>query len=154
MIKNLKLGDSETAKRALLIQRLAYRIEADLIGFDGIPPLHETITDLRASDETFIGYYAEEHLLAGVISYLITAGTLDIGRLVVHPDYFRRGIAQALVRHVEAISPDVRRIIVSTGRDNTPARAFYEKLGYQHTGDITLPEGVTISTYEKHLART
>jgi GNAT superfamily N-acetyltransferase len=149
-IRLLNLTNSELAERALLIQKLAYRIEADLIGFDGIPPLHETVEDLQSSGETFLGCFVDE-VLAGVISYAIEGHTLDIGRLVVHPDYFRRGIAQVLVGTVERIDPNVQHIIVSTGALNTPARSFYEKLGYKHTGDVTLPEGVTISQYEKYL---
>jgi GNAT superfamily N-acetyltransferase len=152
VIHILDFTNQSLAERALLIQKLAYRIEAELIGFDGIPPLHETVEDLQASDETFLGYFVGE-VLAGVISYAIEDYTLDIGRLVVHPEYFRRGIAQALVNAVETTDPTVQRIIVSTGALNTPARMFYEKQDYTHTGDVTLPEGVTISQYEKQLGR-
>lgn len=150
MIQSLVLTNRELAERVLLIQKLAYRIEANLIGFDGIPTLHESIEDLQASDETFIGYFIDD-LLAGVLSYSIGGNTLDIGRLVVHPDTFRRGIAQALVGTVETLDPSVQRIIVSTGALNTPARSFYEKQGYTHIGDVILPDGVTISQYEKYL---
>lgn len=149
MIKSLDFSDSTLAQRALDIQKLAYRIEADLIGFEGIPPLHETLEDLRQSSETFLGYFVED-VLAGMISYSIEDTALDIGRLVVHPDYFRRGIGQALVRHVESLA-GIEKWIVSTGALNHPARKLYENLGFHCTGEVMLAEGVAIALYEKVL---
>ncbi len=149
MIKILNLADNKVAQRILIIQRLAYRIEAELIGFDGIPALHETIDDLKNSEEVFAGFFIED-ALAGVISYSIKENVLDIGRLVIHPDYFRRGIARSLVGYVESIE-NVSRIVVSTGKDNHPARTLYERLAYQFVEHVVLPEGVSISCYEKEI---
>lgn len=147
MIRQLDFTQEKIVVRALAIQKVAYRIEADLIGFDGIPQLDETVADLKNSSETFIGYFVED-LLAGVLSYEIDDHILDIGRLVVHPDYFRRGIARALVEHVEAMK-GISKWIVSTGAKNLPARTLYEKLGYQLIDEVTLPVGVSIAQYEK-----
>lgn len=148
MIQDIDFRQQDIAQRALLIQKLAYRIEADLIDFDGIPQLHESIHDLQESDECFLGYFIDD-LLVGMLSYALLGDTLDIGRLVVHPDYFRRGIARALVQHLERRFSNVERIVVSTGAENTPACAFYDSLGYTHIGNIILPEGVHIAQYEK-----
>jgi ribosomal protein S18 acetylase RimI-like enzyme len=120
-----------------------------LIGFDGIPPLHETLADLQQSEETFIGYYKDD-ILVGVLSYAILDTTLDIGRLVVHPDYFRQGIGKALVEFVETVS-GIKQVIVSTGALNTPARQLYERLGYQLIEEVKLIEGLIIARYEKWL---
>jgi len=149
MIKTLNFTDDTMLDRALLIQKVAYRIEADLIGFDGIPALYESKNDLRHSAEIFVGYFADD-ILAAVLSYSQLGEVLDIGRLVVHPDFFRQGIARALVQYVETIA-NVRRITVSTGAKNHPARKLYEKLGYQLLETVTLDAGVTIAQYEKNL---
>lgn len=150
MIKIINLADDKLAQGVLDIQGLAYRIEADLIGFDGIPALHESINKLKSSSEIFIGYFIDDTLLA-VLSYSIDDKTLDIGRLVVHPDYFRRGIGKALVQYVEAIE-GISRIIVSTGTGNTPAQTLYERMGFQTTGQVKLTDDVSLSQYEKHIA--
>ena len=149
MLKQLNTKDKTTAQTILTIQHLAYRIEADLIGFNGIPPLHETIDDILNSEETFIGYYVED-VLAGALSYSVDDAILDIGRLIVHPDYFRRGIAKKLVQSVDTVE-GIQKIIVSTGALNHPARRLYEKLGYKLVEEIMLPEGVEIACYEKPL---
>lgn len=133
------------AERALEIQRRAYQIEADLIGFAGIPPLHESLEELRQSQETFLGYFVAD-TLAGFVSYELLDDVLDINRLVVHPDYFRRGIGQALIRSLDGLAP---KIIVSTGAGNQPARKLYENLGFRLIEEIELPVGLVIARYEK-----
>lgn len=150
MIQVLNLTDDSIAERILLIQKLAYRIEADLIGFDGIPALHETIADIRNSAEIFLGYFVDD-VLAGVLSYSVDAKILDIGRLVVHPDYFRLGIGQALVKHVESLK-NVETIVVLTGAANMPARKLYEGLNYQLIRQRILVEGLQIAEYVKQFS--
>jgi ribosomal protein S18 acetylase RimI-like enzyme len=149
MIRAFRLEDESLARRALEIQRLAYRIEADLIGFEGIPPLHESLEELRASKESFLGYFVDEQL-AAFVSYEIANSVLDIGRLVVHPDYFRRGIGQTLIRSLDETA-GIKRIIVSTGALNFPARKLYENLGFSLIDEISLDEGIKIARYEKRL---
>jgi ribosomal protein S18 acetylase RimI-like enzyme len=148
-IFSLNMTDMTHAQQVLAIQKLAYRVEADLIGFEGIPPLHETLVDLQQSEETFMGYYVDD-VLAGALSYALINTTLDIGRLVVHPNYFRRGIGKALVEFVETVS-GVEKVIVSTGALNTPARQLYERIGYQLIEEVKLVEGLVIARYEKWL---
>jgi ribosomal protein S18 acetylase RimI-like enzyme len=149
MIRAFRLEDESLARRALEIQRLAYRIEADLIGFEGIPPLHESLEQLRASPETFLGYFVDEELSA-FVSYELADSVLDIGRLVVHPDYFRRGIGQTLIRALDETA-GIKTIIVSTGALNLPARKLYENLGFSFIDEMLLDAGVKIARYEKHL---
>ena len=49
----LDLLDASTARQVLALQRMAYRIEADLIGFDDILPLQESQDELKACKEVF-----------------------------------------------------------------------------------------------------
>jgi len=149
MIKLLNILDKQVAETVLRVQRLGYRIEADLIGFEDIPPLHETMEDILKSEEIFIGYFVDD-ILAGLLSYIVEDAILDIGRLVVHPDYFRRGIGKELVQYL-ANSEGLEKIIVSTGALNSPARQLYERLGFKLVEEILLPEGVQIASYEKLL---
>ncbi len=126
------------AAELVALQRAAYAVEAELIGSDAIPPLHDTAETLVAASLTWFGRRDGETLLGAVA---IDAGPdlVDIDRLVVSPLAFRRGVGSALVRHVLALAGD-RRVTVSTGSANTPARALYARLGFDVTGtDEVLP---------------
>lgn len=152
MIKRLDLQDDVLVTRLIAIQQAAYRIEAALIEFDGIPALTETADDIRASQEIFDGYFVE-NTLAGVVSYALEGQTIDIGRLVVHPDYFRRGIASALLTHLETIEPAARRIVVTTGLANTPACHLYLRHGYTQIETFMIADVLKMEKFEKQMTK-
>ena len=118
----LDLLHLDTAAALLELQRRAYRVEAELIGFEGIPPLHETLEELRRCGETFLGACDDERLI-GAISWRYDGTTIDIHRLVVDPDAFRRGVGSALLGAALAAEPAAIRAVVQTGADNAPAGA-------------------------------
>jgi hypothetical protein len=77
LIKQLDITDVSIARHVLAVQLPAYRVEAELIGFDEIPLLKDTVTTLQASREQFYGFYIGE-VLAGVIRVQMVDDTLDI----------------------------------------------------------------------------
>jgi ribosomal protein S18 acetylase RimI-like enzyme len=87
----------------------------------------------------------------GAVSYNKEDDTVDIHRLVVRPDHFRRGIGRSLMVHVEEVAGTVDRIIVSTGARNAPARRLYRSLGFHETGESEAVPGLWITSFEKPL---
>lgn len=144
----LDLADSATLRQLWELQRAAYAVEAELIGFDGIPPLHETLQELRGCTESFLGV-SDEISLAGAVSWTrLHDGTLDICRLVVHPRAHRRGIATALLNSLDVMEPaDVT--LVSTGTANQPALALYQRRGFTPTSKRQIAPGVTVTLLER-----
>ncbi len=149
-IRKLEITDRVVAEQVLEIQRTSYRIEAELIGFDALPPLLETWQDLAQSGELFFGAFIGEDL-AGVISYKLQDAVLDIHRVMVHPHFFRRGIAQKLVGFVQAREPEAQRVIVSTGTRNHPAVALYLKLEFRVLDNLEVVPELWITRFEKIL---
>jgi ribosomal protein S18 acetylase RimI-like enzyme len=149
MIRALDLTDPETAKRVLVVQHLAYAIEAELIGFDGIPPLQEDLAGLMASMEYWLGRYDGDELVAAVAYEFPDPSTVEISRLVVDPAHARRGHGRALLDHLDAVEPRPTSL-VSTGSANHPATALYLSRGYTETGRTTIAPGVQIT----HFSRT
>jgi ribosomal protein S18 acetylase RimI-like enzyme len=144
----LDITNRETAQAVLQLQRLAYRLEAELIGSDGIPPLWETLEELRTCVEEFLGVLVKGHLV-GAISWRFSADTIDIHRLVVHPAHFRRGVATALVR-AALDEPTAKRAIVQTGAQNAPAAALYLREGFEQIEELELG-GLRVSRFAKRL---
>jgi ribosomal protein S18 acetylase RimI-like enzyme len=130
------------------IQRRSYRVEASLIGSDAIPPLTESVDELRACGERFVGALVDDRL-AGIVSWKFEGETIDIHRLAVDPAFFRRGIGVALVRAVLASEPRAQRTIVQTGAVNDPAKALYRGEGFVEVGEREVGGGVRVSLFER-----
>ncbi|TVY01055.1 GNAT family N-acetyltransferase [Paenibacillus cremeus] len=153
MIRMIDLESMKDVLELLELQQLAYRVEATLIGFEEIPPLLDSPSTLRESNEAFLGYYLQTaeggERLAGAIACKQTAKELQICRLMVHPDCFRRGIAAQLLTYVEQHTVPGMRIKVSTGTGNTPAVELYVKHGYEPVGMQLVAPGITLTQFQK-----
>ena len=125
----LDLSDEAIARSVLELQRESYAVEAGLIGSDGIPQLTETLEELQAARLDWLGTFDEGGLTGAVSWKVLGDGTVDIHRLVVAPRAFRRGVASALLDELDGRYPD-RPTLVSTGRDNEPARELYRRRGF------------------------
>lgn len=152
MIKRLDTKDSKTAEQIVDLQKRSYIMEAELIGFYDIPPLKDTTDAIIQCDEVFYGYY-EDDMLAALISYKLEEGLLDIYRVAVHPEYFRKGIARQMIEFIENMNKGIERIIVSTGLKNQPAVSLYLKLGFRKLDEVEVAEGIYIVTLEKQGVR-
>lgn len=155
MIRKIDLNNLHETLELLSLQQLAYRIEAELIGFKDIPPLFDSPQTLRESEESFFGYYddleepASKGPLIGAISCKQSAKELSVCRMMAHPDYFRRGIATKLLKHVEQFAAPGMCIKVSTGTNNTPAVELYAKHGYEPVRMQLIAPGVTLTQFQK-----
>lgn len=137
--------DPYVAAMLLKLQLEAYAIEAALIGDDRIPTLHEDGEALAAHRGHWCTAWEGVDLL-GAVSWHEHDDHLDIDRVMVSPSALRRGIATALLAHVRETAGG-RELMVSTGRDNSPAVAFYAKHGFEALGDEEVPPGIWITRF-------
>ena len=56
--------------------------------------------------------------------------TLNIGRIFIDPQHFRKGDCSFMMRKIEALFPDVKVFTLDTPAWNTRTNAFYTRLGY------------------------
>jgi ribosomal protein S18 acetylase RimI-like enzyme len=151
-VRELNIGDRDNAAAVLACQQAGYLVEAGLMGFDGIPPLHETLDELVQCGEQFLGSYDQEGL-AGVLSWKkLTDGTVDICRLVVAPRAFRRGHATVLLDAL-GVAESAERFTVSTGTANIPALALYRRHGFVSIGTREVGPDVTVTLLERRTRR-
>lgn len=149
-IKVIDITQPVIAEEVLRVQRLAYKVEADLIGFVDVPPLKQTIKELEQSEETFYGFYTNGQL-SGVVSLKIEDRVMDISRLFVHPEQFRKGIAKKLIAFVQKYEKGFEEIFVSTAADNQPAVLFYVKNGFSVISEVKTIEGLALAQFRKML---
>jgi ribosomal protein S18 acetylase RimI-like enzyme len=113
----------------LAVQHAAYAVEAELIGYPQLPPLHETLEGLQATPEE-LWLCEEGGELCGVVGLEQHPDELVIARLFVAPAFFRRGVGSGLVGQALARA-DGRPVRVGTGARNLPALALYERFGFR-----------------------
>ncbi|MEW9097136.1 MAG: GNAT family N-acetyltransferase [Clostridiaceae bacterium] len=150
MIKKLDIENKYILEKILDIQKASYLVEAEIIGFYDIPTLKDTIETIKESEETFYGYYMD-NILAGLISYKVEEEILDIHRVAIHPNFFRRGIGEKLLNFIQTTQKDVNKILVTTGKENKPAVNLYIKNGFKKVEDIEIEERIYLTLLEKRL---
>ncbi|MEK4092658.1 GNAT family N-acetyltransferase [Viridibacillus sp. FSL H8-0110] len=148
LIKIIDISNSKNAEDVLNIQIPSYKVEAEIIGSYEIPPLKDTVYTLQHCGETFFGYYENEEL-CGVISIKVD-DDVDIHRLIVHPNHFRKGIAQLLLNFIET-KFQIETIKVATGSKNIPAVSFYKKNGFRNIKEVIVNEQLSLTFFEKRL---
>jgi len=71
-------GDGDLARELLLVQYSAYAVEAVVIQDGRIPPLHETLKDLRRAPLLWLGAF--DDCLVGAVAWEEGAEAFDIDR--------------------------------------------------------------------------
>lgn len=147
-IKSIDITDAGIARNIFELQRVSYQNEAKLIGSYEIPPLMETLNQLKCCGETFLAFIEMGEIVAA-LSYKRENLVVDIHRMMVHPKHFRKGIAGQLLTYLEKLEADAQEFIVSTGAANTPAVRLYENQGFKKVGEIIVGNGLTLAQFFK-----
>jgi GNAT superfamily N-acetyltransferase len=124
---------SEHAGEVLTVQRAAFVAEARLYGTAEIPPLVETLDQLRHELVTTVtmGAWLGTRLVGA--ARLTLDGPLGwISRVAVAPDQQGQGIGSGLLAALEAAAPlEVRRFQLAAGHRSSANLAMYERRGYR-----------------------
>ncbi len=140
MIGVLDHRDSAVASKIRAVFQLAYTKEAELIGADDFPPLRRNVSDIVSAASTFHGVWQDEGL-AAILEYRAAEESLEIDSLVVHPNFFRRGLAKLMM--IDLLQRrDWQIATVETAGANMPAILLYEKLGFSESKRWMLEVGI------------
>ena len=138
------------AEAILALQKFAFQSEAVKYDDFTMPPLVQTIEDLRRTfeDHVFLKAVIDDRLV-GSVRACEDGLTCHIGRLIVHPDSQRKGIGTDLMERVEAIFSDAMRLEIFTGNKSEHTRRLYSGLGYREFRQEVISPTTTLVFMEK-----
>ncbi len=149
MIKKLKNSTLEVAELLHEVFQASYKVEALLLNANDFPPLKRSIENYMGSTTSFFGYHKKEALVS-VIEIEHNAEHTYINSLVVHPNYFRQGIATHLMEFVLK-TYDSNLFFVETGVENLPATNLYKSFGFVEVKQWNTDHGIRKVKFEKHI---
>ena len=95
------------------LQLLTFESEAEMIGSRMVPALMESEEDYRGTFNQWHTYKMVDDAgkIIGGIRYQYDAGVVEVGRLMVHPDYRQQGLARKLLAFVDEQCSQDRRVL-------------------------------------------
>lgn len=141
-IEDAKPGD---AQRIWVIQKQAYLSEAKIYNDYTIPPLTQTLEQLRSdlkSLEFYVAKVAGE--IVASVNIRIEGVTGHIGRLIVAPQAQNQGLGSMLMHHVEGSHSNLQAFELFTGHKSERNLRFYQKLGYVEYKRQPIHESLTL----------
>jgi N-acetylglutamate synthase-like GNAT family acetyltransferase len=140
----------ENAGEILDLQKLAYLSEAEIIDDFTIPPLHQTIDEIRSEfDHQIFLKIGLENRIAGSVRCYLEKETCHIGKLIAHPDCQNSGMGTKLLNAAEKQFPDAERYELFTGQKSKKNLHLYGKNGYRIFKTETISEKLTLVFLEK-----
>lgn len=138
-------AESSDAEEILDLQRLAYQSEAKLYNDWSLPALTQTIDSLYQEFESSVILKAiTDNKIVGSVRAKVEGGVCKIGRLIVHPDFQKRGIGTDLLEHIEKLQEHINSFELFTGSKSLSNIRLYDKQGYTISHKKVLSENVTL----------
>ena len=132
---NLQFVKAGTSDALVLssISRQAFHsdVEAGAASPGGPPGYQSVPFHVRMARMNHLFKLADENgvILGGAILFR-QGDTLNVGRIFIDPQHFRKGYGIFMMQEIETLFPDVKAFTLDTPVWNIRTNAFYTRLGY------------------------
>lgn len=148
MIRKAKYDDiSRIAEIIVFGKRVAYRtiFNNDHVSFNELQVISlvkEYQTTPSLIDNMMV---YDDGIMKGVINRKYCDDGVEVCELYVEPFFKGNGIGRELIQHIisEAKETNRKKIYLWVIKDNLPARKFYERNGFNETGETCFIEGTS-----------
>jgi ribosomal protein S18 acetylase RimI-like enzyme len=101
----------------LELQKLAYLSEAEIYNDFKIPPLTQTLEEIKTDYENNLVLKAViDGKIIGSVRAFEKGGVCYIGKLIVHPEQQNKGIGKNLMKCIEESFPCCNKYVLFTGK--------------------------------------
>ncbi len=142
-------------KKILSLQKLAYLKEGERYNDFNIPPLTQTTGEIESEfDGSVFLKLVIDGRITGSVKGKKISDTCHVGRLMVHPDFQRRGFGRELVRRIEIefiADKEIHRFELFTGELSLENINLYRSLGYTVFKTEPFGNGYNIVFMEKNV---
>jgi ribosomal protein S18 acetylase RimI-like enzyme len=142
----------EHAGEVMTIQRAAYLQEARRYGAWDLPPLVETLAQIRdhLADGTPAFGAFDGHRLVGSVRSRVDGERMEVARLAVAPDVQGGGVGRRLLEAISEGAPDEVEVVwLFTGAESDGNIAFYESAGFVRVSEHLDAVGIRCVTLEQ-----
>ena len=131
---NLQFSKASTSDALILncISRQAFDSDVDAgAPSKGGPPGYMSLSyHIKMARMNHLFKLTENGLIVGGAVLFPEKDMLNIGRVFVSPEHFRKGYGTYMMREIEAMFPDAKGFTLDTPLWNIRTNHFYTKLGY------------------------
>lgn len=134
----------------LEIQKKAFLSEAVFYQNFNIQPLTQTLEEMiEECKENVVLKAVVDGKIAGSIRANAHEEGCWVNKLVVLPEFQKRGIGEMLLRKIEKHFPDVKKFTLGTGANSESNIRLYQKVGYHIVSTTTFDGGIEAVVMEK-----
>jgi ech hydrogenase subunit C len=122
---------ADDAPEILALQKIVYQNEAEIYNDFDLTPLKQSLQEMVSEFQTTVFLKAVANgKIIGSVRCRKEGDTAQIGRLVVHPYFWRRGLGTRMVTRIEEAFPDAGRLETFASHMSRHTIDLYQRLGY------------------------
>lgn len=135
---NISIASESDLEAILDLQKEAFYDVAKAENNFNIMPMVQTLDEMTEEfkEKTFMKYVADDSIVGSVRAFIDSEGSCHIGRLIVKPEYQKKGIGTELMGVVEKYCSAAKKFTIFTSKSSVSTIRLYTKLGFAIVNEV------------------